>query len=163
MNTPISHDPAKVRTADGAVWLRAAVTTAGHGLYALEGVTGCPRYVLATLPELAAYGVQVVVDELVDAVALLGALPMPTGGELAEQRHLVDELDHTLEHLADNPPAEAALLAEIAAPHDLPRLCPSCQEDEATWGPDCGCCRLGCYGGHEDNDCTHPRAVWATQ
>ncbi|MGC5400171.1 hypothetical protein ACPXCP_31080 [Streptomyces sp. DT20] len=134
MNTPISHDPAKVRTADGAVWLRAAVTMTGRGLYALEGVAGCPRYVLATLPELAAYGVQVVVDELVDAVALLGALPMPVGagedddsheakvreylstpytddvgapaaGELAEQRHLVDELDHVLEHLADDAPA----------------------------------------------------------
>lgn len=79
MNTPISHDPAKVRTADGAVWVRAAVTTAGRGLYSLEGVAGCPRHVLATLPELAVHGVQVVVDELVDAVALLGALPMPVG------------------------------------------------------------------------------------
>lgn len=95
MSTPISHDPAKIRTADGGIWLRAAVTTAGRGLYALEGVEGCPRYVLATLPELAVYGVQVVVDELVDAVALLGALPMPVGdpapGALAEQRHLADE------------------------------------------------------------------------
>lgn len=120
MNAPLSHDPAKVRTADGSVWFRAAVTTAGRGLYALEGVTGCPLYVLATLPELAVYGVQVVIDELVDAVALLGALPMPVGSpspsELAEQRRLVGELDHALEHLADNPPAEAALLAEIVAP-----------------------------------------------
>lgn len=87
MNTPISHDPAKVRTADGSVWMRAAVTTAGRGLYALEGVEGCPRYVLATLPELAVYGVQVVVDELVDAVALLGALPMPTGADGDDDSH----------------------------------------------------------------------------
>lgn len=118
MSTPISHDPAKVRTADGSVWMRAAVTTAGRGLYALEGVEGCPRYVLATLPELAAYGVQVVVDELVDAVALLGALPMPVGspaaGALAEQRHLVDELDHVLEHLADDAPADDRRAESVA-------------------------------------------------
>ncbi|MFI8865305.1 hypothetical protein ACIGNW_00075 [Streptomyces sp. NPDC053707] len=35
---------------------------------------------------------------LAEAVALMGALPMPTAGELAEQRH---PLDHVLEHLAD--------------------------------------------------------------
>lgn len=114
---PISHDPVKVRTADGAIWLRAAVTTAGRGLYALEGVTGCPRYVLATLPELAAYGVQAV-DEVAEAVALLGALPMPVGcpaaGELAEQRHLVDELDHVLEHLADDAPADDRRAQSVA-------------------------------------------------
>lgn len=69
--------------------------------------------------------------ELAYAVALLGALPMPTGadedsheakvaeylstpytddltspapGALAEQRHLIDPLDHVLEHLADDRP-----------------------------------------------------------
>lgn len=41
---------------------------------------------------------------LAEAVALMGALPVPSAGELAEQRHLVDPLDHTLEHLADEVP-----------------------------------------------------------
>lgn len=74
------------------------------------------------------------VAELAAAVELLGALPVPTGqwvdpcrpcgcptrfnrhadgcpdpvplpGELAEQRHLRDPLDHVLEHLADERPA----------------------------------------------------------
>lgn len=43
------------------------------------------------------------------------ALPAPAGA-MAEDRHLRDELDHALEHLADNPAAEAVLLAEIVAP-----------------------------------------------
>lgn len=29
----------------------------------------------------------------------------PSAGELAEQRHLIDPLDHVLEHLADERPA----------------------------------------------------------
>ncbi|WP_030928400.1 hypothetical protein [Streptomyces sp. NRRL B-24720] len=78
MSAPESRDPLKVATSDGAVWVRAAVTTTGQGLYALEGVEGCPRHVLATLPELAEHGVRAV-DELVDVVAELGALPMPVG------------------------------------------------------------------------------------
>lgn len=41
------------------------------------------------------------VTSLSEALALHGAFPMPTGGELAEQRHLLDPLDHVLEHLAD--------------------------------------------------------------
>ncbi|MFE7626053.1 hypothetical protein [Streptomyces sp. NPDC057509] len=45
------------------------------------------------------------VVELSEAVHLLGALPMPTAGDLAEQRHLIDPLDHVLEHLADERPA----------------------------------------------------------
>lgn len=65
--------------------------------------------------ELRGYGTPdevAAVVELADAVALLGALPMPTGaplpGELAEQRHLIDPLDHVLEHLADERPAVQA-------------------------------------------------------
>jgi predicted RNase H-like nuclease (RuvC/YqgF family) len=47
--------------------------------------------------------------------------PTPSPGELAEQRHLVDPLDHALEHLADEQhPAKTPLLspkreAEIVA------------------------------------------------
>lgn len=48
-------------------------------------------------------------DQLSAAVAEHGPFPMPTGapspGELAEQRHLIDPLDHVLEHLADERPA----------------------------------------------------------
>ncbi|MGP3752169.1 hypothetical protein [Streptomyces sp. IBSNAI001] len=50
-------------------------------------------------PQPREHGIPVVT--LAEAVALMGALPMPTVGELAEQRHLVDPLDHVLEHLAD--------------------------------------------------------------
>lgn len=71
-------DPLKVKTSDGAVWVRAAVTQSGRGLYALEGVASCPRFVMATLDELAVRGVKAQ-SELADAVAELGALPMPTG------------------------------------------------------------------------------------
>lgn len=42
----------------------------------------------------------------------------PTAGELAEQRHLVDPLDHVLEHLADERRPAAPHLAED--PHDSP-------------------------------------------
>lgn len=57
-------------------------------------------------PQPKEHGLPVVT--LAEAVALMGALPMPTAGELAEQRHLVDPLDHVLEHLADeHPPAVA--------------------------------------------------------
>ncbi len=103
--------PLRVMTLDGAVWVRAAVTRSGLGLYCPESVTSCPRFVMATLEELAEHGVKVApaVTELADAVALMGALPMPTPtpGELAEQRHLVDPLDHVMEHLADKHPAVA--------------------------------------------------------
>ncbi|SCK20458.1 hypothetical protein YUYDRAFT_02135 [Streptomyces sp. ScaeMP-e48] len=75
-------DPLRVSTSDGAVWVRAAVTRAGLGLYCPEGVVSCPRFVMATLLELAEHGVKVApsVTDLPSAVALMGALPMPVGG-----------------------------------------------------------------------------------
>lgn len=74
-------DPMRVMTLDGAVWVRAAVTRAGLGLYCPEGVVSCPRFVMATLAELAEHGVKAAppVTDLSDAVALMGALPMPVG------------------------------------------------------------------------------------
>lgn len=122
------------------------------------------------------------VDKLRLRVAELAATLSRIGAR-AEQRHLVDELDHALEHLADNPPAEAALLAEIVATDDdrrtksVSRLrtllarqsegarkgaCSACGDIPAEWCPDCAACRKGCYGGHDDNTCTHPNAPWAT-
>ncbi|POG47135.1 hypothetical protein BV881_12415 [Streptomyces sp. ZL-24] len=50
--------PLRVVTSDGAVWVRAAVTRAGLGLYCPEGVVSCPRFVMATLAELAEHGVK---------------------------------------------------------------------------------------------------------
>ncbi|MFD3741629.1 hypothetical protein [Streptomyces sp. NPDC058629] len=79
-------------TSDGAVWVRAAVTRAGLGLYCPEGVKSCPRFVMATLVELAEHGVKAAppVTDLPSAVALMGALPMPVGEpvpvELTEQQ-----------------------------------------------------------------------------
>lgn len=43
----------------------------------------------------------------------------PSQGELAEQRHLLDPLDHVWEHLADEDPAEAAVAGSIAAQFPL--------------------------------------------
>ncbi|MFJ9890839.1 hypothetical protein ACIQRW_34010 [Streptomyces sp. NPDC091287] len=84
--------PLRVETSDGAVWVQAAVTRAGLGLYCPEGVVSCPRFVVATLAELAEHGVKAAppVTDVADAVALLGALPMPVGEpmpvELSEQQ-----------------------------------------------------------------------------
>lgn len=46
-------------------------------------------------------------EELAEAVTAHGSTQTgdPLPGELAEQRHLVDPLDHVLEHLADDRPA----------------------------------------------------------
>ncbi|WP_406735388.1 hypothetical protein OG508_28260 [Streptomyces sp. NBC_01108] len=86
----------------------------------------------------------------------------PSPGELAEQRHLIDPLDHVLEHLADEG-AEAALLAKILGPDEdtrEPSSCDACGDAPSAWCPDCGACRKGCHGGH-DGSCTHPNAPWA--
>lgn len=65
--------------------------------------------------ELRGYGTPdevAAVVELSEAVHLLGALPMPAGaprpGELAEQRHLLDPMDHGFEQLATGRPAVQA-------------------------------------------------------
>lgn len=115
MSAPVSRDPAKVATADGAMWVRAAVTRAGLGLYVPEGVTGCPRFVMATLAELAEHGVRKV-DELAEAVAQLGALPMPVGSSMEDPhdgpRHHAYKLGRDLPEAdsycsAPLPPSEA--------------------------------------------------------
>lgn len=92
-----SIDPQRIERASKAL---AAAMSAGNR----------DPYSLAVALEAAGLLAAPAVTELADAVALLGALPMPTGtapspGELAEQRHLVDPLDHVLEHLADERPA----------------------------------------------------------
>ncbi|MDJ0460648.1 hypothetical protein [Streptomyces sp. H27-C3] len=139
MSTPTNRDPLAVKTRDGMVWVRAAVTRTGQGLYAPEAVGLCPQFVMATLPELAEHGIAGQGETLAQAVAWVGALPVPLGhggmppedavevtallealvdtthaltelrreyavlehqlGQAAEQRHLVDPLDHALEAL----------------------------------------------------------------
>lgn len=78
MNAPTTHDPATVTTRDGMSWVRRAVTQDGRGLYAPEGVCSCPEFVMATLVELAEHGIKGR-DPVADAVAVMGALPVPVG------------------------------------------------------------------------------------
>ncbi|WP_432184895.1 hypothetical protein [Streptomyces tendae] len=61
--------PVAVNTADGACWTLRTVTAGGIGLYAPEAVKTCPEFVMATLEDLAAHGIQGSAD----------ALPMPVG------------------------------------------------------------------------------------
>lgn len=71
----------------------------------------------------------------------------PTAGELAEQRHLLDRLDHRLEHLADNyvplrqaeDPHDSPLHHDYAIGRDLPELC-ACGHTARTHRPG------GCIG-----------------
>ncbi|MFJ7070139.1 hypothetical protein [Streptomyces sp. NPDC101115] len=57
MSAPTSKDPNQVTTKDGTVWVTAAVTTSGRHLYAPEGVSTCPQFVMATVEELAEIGI----------------------------------------------------------------------------------------------------------
>lgn len=63
-----TKDPLVVNTRD-ACWVRRAVTTDGHGLYAVEGSCRCPEFLLTPLSELAGLGI----------VGTASALPMPAG------------------------------------------------------------------------------------
>jgi hypothetical protein len=75
-------------------WVRRAVTQDGHGLYAPEGVCSCPEFVMATLAELAEHGIKGQ-DPVADAVAALGALPVPVGtAPLSPQGPARTMLDH---------------------------------------------------------------------
>lgn len=80
MSAPKTRDPLAVTTRDGMSWVRRAVTQDGRGLYAPEGVCNCPEFVMATLVELAEHGIRGR-DPLADAVAAMGALPVPVGPE----------------------------------------------------------------------------------
>lgn len=109
------------RLADFEVWLTALGLSApaplhyaGTSWLTAEGVVDDVPVTLngyGTADAIEEYAVRLAplpVVTLPEAVALMGALPMPTAGELAEQRHLVDPLDHVLEHLADEQPPAVA-------------------------------------------------------
>ncbi|MEV7491466.1 hypothetical protein AB0O08_12000 [Streptomyces anulatus] len=98
--------PLRVETLDGAVWVQAAVTRAGLGLYCPEGVVSCPRFVMATLAELAEHGVKAAppVTDLSDAVALMGALPMPVGTAAESDPLIVSRFDTAIEPAPEEDP-----------------------------------------------------------
>lgn len=56
--------------------------------------------------------------------------------------------------------AQYRLLARLhhAGLLDLP--CDSCGMSISKGCPDCGACKAGCHGGHENNPCTHENAPW---
>ena len=85
MSAPKTRDPLTVTTRDGMSWVRRAVTQDGRGLYAPEGVCSCPEFVMATLVELAEHGIKGR-DPVADAVAAMGALPVPVGPSLLSTR-----------------------------------------------------------------------------
>lgn len=63
--------PLVVNTRDGMCWTRRTVTSSGIALYAPEAVRTCPRFVMATLAELAERGITGSAD----------VLPVPVGPE----------------------------------------------------------------------------------
>lgn len=71
MSAPTTHDPLVVNTKDGVCWTRRTVTPGGISLYAPESVRTCPKFVMATLAELAEHGI----------VGSAHVLPMPVGPE----------------------------------------------------------------------------------
>jgi hypothetical protein len=103
-----------VNTQDGCCWRRRAVTRAGRGLYALEGVKGdVPNMVLATLNELAEHGL---------SSMSMHALPMPVGAEtqgfppampwaaLMDHEDLTDFLDELAASAITHASSEVALI-----------------------------------------------------
>lgn len=89
--TAPTRDPLAVTTRDGMSWVRRAVTQDGRGLYAPEGVCSCPEFVMATLAELAEHGIKGR-DPVADAVAVMGALPVPLGHAEPVPQPLEDQL-----------------------------------------------------------------------
>jgi hypothetical protein len=82
----VSRDPLVVTTADGMSWACRAVTQDGHGLYVLDGVCSCPKFLMQTFAELAERGI----------TGQAFVLPMPVGpGSFAS---LEDPHDGPLAH-----------------------------------------------------------------
>lgn len=93
--THVTHSPPPdelVRGGDGSLWRKAGRSSSNEQVYVLDGtdLETCPRWV------------RMAEAELVALVGVLTPVPahIPTSGELAEQRHLVDPLGHLLESLA---------------------------------------------------------------
>lgn len=106
--------PLVVNTRDGACWTRRTVTAGGIALYAPEAVQTCPEFVMATLEDLAAHGIQGSAD----------ALPMPVGPEpqaVSLPPGVVVELNDLRTRLAGmaNPPREVFLAQYEGAEPEL--------------------------------------------
>jgi hypothetical protein len=105
MSAPTTHDPRVVETADGAVWVRCAVTQEGRGLYAAARPPVVPEYVMASLEDLAEHGIKGQ-GATAAAVAALGALPVPVAGTQAER---VAELEALRARLLELLPRDACM------------------------------------------------------
>lgn len=81
---------------------RASASMVKHILRPANGRTFCGRDASLPLPELED-GTRLLRLPTCKRCASLNPYPLP--GELAELRHLLDPLDHVLEHLADERPA----------------------------------------------------------
>jgi hypothetical protein len=59
-------------------------------------------------------------------------------------------------------PRLAAAIAEQGIPltADLVGACKACGDLPANWCPDCAACESGCFGGNDNNPCSHPNARW---
>jgi hypothetical protein len=98
----VPTDVVELRADTSGGWLVAETVFRGVGLRITGHGIAVTQEQVAPPVQPDGHGMQVVT--LAEAVALMGALPMPAPGDLAEQRHLVDPLDHVLEHLADDRP-----------------------------------------------------------
>ncbi|MEU5624225.1 hypothetical protein [Streptomyces tendae] len=81
--------PLVVNTKDGACWTRRTVTAGGIALYAPEAVKTCPEFVMATLEDLAAHGIQGSAD----------VLPMPVGSAPVSEAALDVAVDGLAQYL----------------------------------------------------------------
>ena len=75
--------PLVINTKDGICWTRRTVTASGIALYAPQDVRTCPRFVMATLSELAEHGIVGSADVLPVAVG-----PEPQEDPVARCRRL---------------------------------------------------------------------------
>ncbi|NDZ63615.1 hypothetical protein [Streptomyces cyaneofuscatus] len=92
-----------------------------------------------------------------DALNMRGSLA-PNG----EARKVPFELGETLAPAVDWLINRVAELEAAVVRRSRPvTACGACGDLPEQWCPDCAACRKGCFGGHDNNPCTHPNARWA--
>ena len=114
--------PLVVNTRDGVCWTRRTVTSGGIALYAPESVKTCPRFVMATIEELAGHGI----------VGSADVLPVPPGPErrsrgvldrardAVDARMSKDALRHVLQNVIDYAARLENRVAELEAAQENP-------------------------------------------
>ncbi|MFD8806256.1 hypothetical protein [Streptomyces sp. NPDC059597] len=82
--------------------------------------------------------------------------------ELEAERHSTNEaLSDAAEALREQRDRIAELEAQLKPkPKNDPSACGACGSPPKDWCPDCAACQQGCFGGNDDNPCTHPNARW---